>query len=59
MRNGLDMTKFSVWWVSQLLTDEHRTARMGTALEFLSHYHMDGNKFLEQTVTGNETWVNF
>jgi predicted phosphohydrolase len=32
--------------------------RMGAALKFLEHYHLDGDKFLDHIVTGYETWVS-
>ncbi|GFU72919.1 histone-lysine N-methyltransferase SETMAR [Trichonephila clavipes] len=40
-----------------MLTDIHKTSRMGAALEFLSRYHTDGEVFLNTMVTGDETWV--
>jgi hypothetical protein len=31
---------------------------MGAALTFLERYHQEGNNFLDQTVTGDGTWVS-
>jgi histone-lysine N-methyltransferase SETMAR len=31
---------------------------MGAALTFLTRYHADGDTFLNQIVTGDETWVS-
>jgi hypothetical protein len=41
-----------------MLSDDHRKNRVGAALMSLEHYHSDGDKFLNQTVTENETWVS-
>uniref|UniRef100_A0A1B6ITX5 Tc1-like transposase DDE domain-containing protein n=1 Tax=Homalodisca liturata TaxID=320908 RepID=A0A1B6ITX5_9HEMI len=32
---------------------------MGSALTFLSRYHEEGEEFLSQIVTGDETWVSY
>ncbi|GBM90647.1 Histone-lysine N-methyltransferase SETMAR [Araneus ventricosus] len=40
-----------------MLTEIHKTNRMGAALEFLSRYHTDGEDFLNRIVTDDETWV--
>ncbi|GFY18823.1 mariner Mos1 transposase [Trichonephila clavipes] len=40
-----------------MLTEIHKTSRMGAALEFLSRYYTDGEDFLNRMVTGDETWV--
>ncbi|GBN62990.1 hypothetical protein AVEN_25690-1 [Araneus ventricosus] len=36
-----------------MLTEIHKTCRMGAALEFLSRYHTDGEDFLNRIVTGD------
>jgi len=40
-----------------MLTDEHKTKRMGSALKFLTCYAQEGDEFLDSIVTGDETWV--
>ncbi|GBM34902.1 hypothetical protein AVEN_41451-1 [Araneus ventricosus] len=40
-----------------MLTEIHKTSRMGAALKFLSRYHTGGEDFLNRIVTGDETWV--
>jgi len=40
-----------------MLTDHHKTKRMGSALKFLMHYAQEGDEFLDSIVTGDETWV--
>ncbi|GBM52926.1 Histone-lysine N-methyltransferase SETMAR [Araneus ventricosus] len=49
--------KFCARWVPKMLTEIHKTSRMGAALEFLSRYHTNGEDFLNRIVTGDETWV--
>ncbi|GFY03005.1 histone-lysine N-methyltransferase SETMAR [Trichonephila clavipes] len=51
----LKFHKFCARWVAKLLTESHKTKRMGCALEFLTHYHEGGVDFLSQIVTGDET----
>ena len=41
-----------------MLTDAHKATRMGAALMFLERYERDGNTFLDQIVTGDETWIS-
>ena len=44
--------------VPRMLTDAHEAARMGAALMFLERYERDGNVFLDQIVTGDETRIS-
>lgn len=44
-------------WVPKMLTDVHKTKRLGSALTFLTRYSDDGENFLNKIVTGDETWV--
>jgi hypothetical protein len=39
-----------------MLTDDHKTKRMDSALKFLTRYAQEGTEFLHSIVTGNETW---
>jgi hypothetical protein len=39
-----------------MLTDDHKTKRMDSALKFLTRYTQEGKKFLDSIVTGDETW---
>jgi hypothetical protein len=43
--------------VPKQLTDEHKQAHMEMYMQFLQQYH-EGEAFLQQTITGNETWVH-
>lgn len=46
-------------WVPKMLTEEHKTKRVCSALTFLERYHEEGDDFLSQIVTGDETWVAY
>jgi len=39
-----------------MLTDDHKTKRMGSVLKFLKRYAQEGDEFLDSIVTGDETW---
>ena len=40
-----------------MLTDYHKTKRMGSALKFLTRYAQEGDEVLDSIVTEDETWV--
>ena len=40
-----------------MLTDDHKTKRMGSALKFLTRYAQEGDEFVDSIVAGDETWV--
>ncbi|GFQ79338.1 HTH_48 domain-containing protein [Trichonephila clavata] len=42
-----------------MLTDLHKIHRLGSALTFLERYYNEGEDFLDQIVTGDETWVAY
>ena len=44
-------------WVPKLLTPERKANCMESALIILQRYHDDGDEFLDQIITGDETWV--
>ena len=51
--------KLCARWAPKILTDDHKTKRMGSALKFLTRYAQEGDEFLHSIVTGDETWVFF
>jgi hypothetical protein len=57
VREQLGYRKLCACWVLKILTDDHKTKRMGSALKFLMHYTQEGDDFLDYIVTGDETWV--
>jgi hypothetical protein len=38
-----------------MLTDDHKTKWMGSALKFLTRYAQEWDEFLDSVVTGDET----
>jgi len=47
--------KLCARWVRKMLTDDHKTKWMGSALKFLTRYAREGDEFLDPIVTGDET----
>jgi hypothetical protein len=41
-----------------MLTDDHKTKRMGAALNFLVRYHSEGDEILNHIVAGDETRIS-
>ncbi|KFM59453.1 Neuronal acetylcholine receptor subunit beta-3, partial [Stegodyphus mimosarum] len=52
----LNYRKLCSRWVPKMLTAVHKTKRLGSALTFLTRYSDEGENFLNQIVTGDETW---
>jgi histone-lysine N-methyltransferase SETMAR len=52
----LGYRKLCARWVPRMLTDYHKTKRMGYALKFLTRYAQEGDEFLDSIVIGDETW---
>jgi hypothetical protein len=50
----LDYRKLCTSWVPKMLTDDHKTKRMDSALKFLTRYAQEGDEFLDSIVTGDE-----
>ena len=42
-----------------MLTEAHKTRRLGSALNFLEQYRAEGDDFLSLIVTGDETWLAY
>ncbi|GFY00653.1 HTH_48 domain-containing protein [Trichonephila clavipes] len=53
----LNYRKLCSRWVPKMLTVEHKTKRLGSALSFLERYSNEGDDFLSRIVTGDEIWV--
>lgn len=54
----LDYRKVCSRWVPRQLTEDHKSGRMGSSLNFLQRYAEEGESFLGRIVTGDETWVH-
>ena len=52
----LGYRKLCTSWVPKMLTYDHKTKRMSSALKFLTRYAQEGDEFLDYVVTGDETW---
>ena len=48
----LGYRKLCARWLPKLLTDDHKTKRMGSALKFLARYAQETDEFLYSIVTG-------
>jgi hypothetical protein len=48
----LGYRKLCASWVPKILTDDHKTKRMGSALKLLTRYAQEAEEFLDSTVTG-------
>ncbi|GFU89680.1 histone-lysine N-methyltransferase SETMAR [Trichonephila clavipes] len=55
----LNYRKLCSRWVPKMLTDEHKTKSLGSALSFLERCSNEGDDFLSHIVTGDETWVAY
>ena len=53
----LHYKKICAWWVPKMLTEEHKKKHMVHSLTFLEWYYKDGNEFLNNTVTRDQTWI--
>jgi histone-lysine N-methyltransferase SETMAR len=51
----LGYRKLCARWVPKMLTDNHNTKQMGSALKFHKCYAQEGDEFLDSIVTGDET----
>ena len=45
-------------WVPRQLTEDHKKNRMGASLTNLLRFNDNGEDFLEQIITGDETWIH-
>ncbi len=55
MTEKLDFHQFCAHWALKLLTNERKTKRMSSTIDFLSQYHFDGEEFFDRIFTGDET----
>ncbi|GFS22878.1 LOW QUALITY PROTEIN: histone-lysine n-methyltransferase setmar-like protein [Elysia marginata] len=54
----LGYRKVSARWVPRILTDEMKMQRKTTCAELLKRYEEEGEEFIQQIVTGDESWVH-
>ena len=53
----LRYSKVCARWVPRALSEEQKATRMMCSLTFLQRYH-DGQHFIDQIITGDETWLH-
>lgn len=56
--NALGYRKVCARWVPRSLTVDHKSQRKDIASDLLQRFEADGEAFLSQIVTGDETWVH-
>jgi hypothetical protein len=54
----LGYTKVHSRWVPHMLTPEKKQKRVEICEELLKRYHEEGDQFLLNTVTGDESWIH-
>jgi hypothetical protein len=52
----LGYRKLCASWLPKMLTDDHKTKRMGSTLKFLTRCAQEGDEFLDSIVNGDDTW---
>ncbi|XP_046402950.1 uncharacterized protein LOC124168728 [Ischnura elegans] len=57
VHDRLNFSKVCDRWVPKNLTDDHKGQRMIASLDHLRRYAAEGQTFLEEIVTGDESWV--
>ena len=57
LTNDLGLSKKSARWVPRLLSEEQKSARVAASKAFLKRYHDEGERFLNRTVTMDESMV--
>jgi len=58
LHDTLGYRKVAARWVPRSLTEDNKADRMMTCLDHLATYLNDGTTFLDNIVTGDETWVH-
>ncbi len=58
IHNDLQFNKTCARWVPRQLTEVHKNIRLRICTELLQRYQNEGEAFLEQIVTTDETWVH-
>lgn len=59
IQNRLQYRKVCARWVPRLLTETHKSQRVLAAVKLLERHEEAGDSFLDQIVTGDETWVHY
>ena len=57
IHDSLKFSKVCARWVSKELTEERKRKRLDFCSQHLARYREVGDNFLQQIVTGDETWI--
>ena len=57
--SSLGYSKRCARWVPQMLTPEQKDHWVTVSQELLEQYKAEGNAFLDQTITVDETWCHY
>ena len=58
IHDSLKFSKVCARWVPKELTEEHKRKRLEVCSRHLACYREEGDNFLQQIVTGDETWIH-
>jgi histone-lysine N-methyltransferase SETMAR len=58
IHNHLGFHKVCARWVTKQLTKEHKCNRLNICQSLLNCYHQEGDAFLRNIITGDETWIH-
>jgi len=58
IHDSLKFSKVCARWVPKELTEEHKRKRLDVCSQHFARYREEGDNFLQQIVTGDETWIH-
>lgn len=58
IKEELGMKKVCARWIPRLLTDDQKQQRIDNSEMCLGRYRRQGNRFLEEIITVDETWIS-
>ena len=58
IRDSLNFSKVCANWVPKELTEERKRKRLNVCYRHLARYREERDNFLQQIVTGDETWIH-
>ena len=58
IHDSLKFSKVCAMWVPKELTDKHKRKRLDVCSRHLARYREEGDNFLQQIVTDDETWIH-
>ena len=58
IHDSLKFSKVCARWVPKELAEERKRKRLDICSQHLARYREEGGKYLQQIVTGDETWIH-